>query len=92
MIDSLLDKIQKSVYAKFKNINELRTAVNDHVRTVEAIGLSAPPETQDHSLIRLSTPHISCRYPSLFRKQRTIGVWLKKIASLGIVNILVDQA
>lgn len=66
MIDRILDKIQKSVYAKFKNINELRTAVNDHVRTIEASGLSAPLETQNHSLIRLSTPHISCEYPGLF--------------------------
>jgi hypothetical protein len=41
MIDIVFDKVQKSDFAKFKNLKELRTAVNQHVRTIEASGLSA---------------------------------------------------
>lgn len=100
MIDIVFDKIQKSDFAKFKNIDELRFAVNKHVRTIEASELSA---SWKRKLIRLLDylRDISRKYPGLsFRSQRaiaadfgvkkpdTIGVWLKKLASLGIVNIL----
>lgn len=100
MINIILDKIQKTDYAKFKNTIELRTAVNQHVRTIEASKLSA---AWKRKLIRLLDylRDISREYPGLsFRKQRTIaadfgvkkpdtiGVWLKKLASLGIINIL----
>lgn len=100
MIDIVFDKVQKSNYAKFKNIEDMRISVNKHVRTIEASELSA---AWKRKLIRLLDylRDISREYPGLsFRKQRTIaadfgvkkpdtiGVWLKKLASLGIVNIL----
>ncbi|MCM3786906.1 helix-turn-helix domain-containing protein [Domibacillus indicus] len=100
MINIVFDKIQKSDFAKFKDMDGLRIAVNKHVRTIEASELSA---AWKRKLIRLLDylRDISRNYPGLsFRSQRkiaadfgvkkpdTIGVWLKKLASLGIVNIL----
>jgi len=100
MISIVLDRVDKREYATFKSVAEMRQAVNEHVRKIEASDLSA---SWKRKLIRLLDylRDESRTYPGLsFKRQRkiaehfglkkpdTIGIWLKKLAELGIVKIL----
>ncbi len=99
-IGIVFDDVNKEKYATFKKVEDLRAAVNEHVKRIESSDLSKAWKRKLIRLLDLLRDR-SKEFPGLsFMKQRTIakhfglkkpdtaGEWLKKLAALGIVKIV----
>lgn len=100
MINIVLDRVDKRQYATFKDVPAMRSSVNKHIKTIQESGLS---DMWKRKLICLldQLRDLSQQFPGLsfssqrklatklgLKKRDTVGIWLKKLADMGIVNIL----
>lgn len=99
-IDVVIDKIDKSEYATFQSMKELRDAVNVHVQTIQDSNLRPSTKRKLISLLDYLRDHSRVYFGLSFRRRSiiaehfgvnkadTVGEWLKRLSDMGIVRII----